>query len=217
MRPVFHSCGITRHPDSVPNCRGHNSGLVGSFASLGVTDAKYRSENGPASSSLRVLRLDLFNGSGIMPARTMERSPTTGTESPGRPHPAVWHWLWNETINRLDSYRLRVDTGVDLDAALEFSRFVLWSKLSEVLAPHDRGGPLKVDSSFLRWKAEELQRTVQDAYRDGKIVSKANQAPLEAISRKLDLIAAQVAGLNPEAGLALGVRRPGRRRTGGAP
>lgn len=124
-------------------------------------------------------------------------------------HPSTWHWLWSETVNRLDSYQLRVNEGQDLDAALEFARYVIWSKLAEVMAPHDVAGALKVDSSFLRWKALELQRTVQDAFRTGKAAPSGNQAPLEAIGHKLDLIAAQLAGLNPEADVALGVR-PGK-------
>ncbi len=82
--------------------------------------------------------------------------------------------------------------GQDLNAAIEFARYVLWSKLDDVLKPHDCDGALKVDSAFLRWKAEELQRNVQECYQLGKGATRTEQTQLEGINRKLDLIAGQL-------------------------
>jgi hypothetical protein len=108
-------------------------------------------------------------------------------------HPATWHWLWKETVNRLDSLQERVNEGKDLTAALEFARYVLWSKVDEILKPHDCDGFLKVDASLMRWKAEELQRAVHECYRTGKSLPEGSLTQLAGISHKLDLIAGRIA------------------------
>lgn len=108
-------------------------------------------------------------------------------------HKSTWHWLWKETVARLTLYQHAVNEGKDLDAALAFARYVIWSKLVDVLKPHDCEGFLKVDSAFLQWKAEELQRSVQDVYLAGKSAPQGDQSHLEAISRKLDAIAGRLA------------------------
>lgn len=106
------------------------------------------------------------------------------------------HWLWQESINRLESLRLRVCEGRDLDAALEFARFFLWCRLDKILAPYENKGPLKVDCAFLRWKAEDLQRMVQDQYTHGS-VPQGNQSTMQAVLHRLDMIAAHVAKISP--------------------
>lgn len=106
--------------------------------------------------------------------------------------PIEWHWIWRETCNRLDAYQLLVGEGRELEAALTFARFVIWSRLDRLMAEHDNPGLLKVDSSLMVWKARELQRTVQEAYRTGKASPAASEGLLQAIQRKLDIIAAHV-------------------------
>lgn len=140
------------------------------------------------------------------------------------------HWLYTETIRRLDSYQERVHEGRDYDAALFFARYILWSRLDRILQAFNTPGPLKVDSAFLRWKAEELQRTVQDAYAFGKASPSSAESVLESIHRKLDLLAGHVAQMrpaancntvSPRAGSSLGVcgsvrrERRAKRRHGG--
>jgi len=124
----------------------------------------------------------------------------------GSTHKTTWHWLWRETVNRLDSLQRRVNEGRDLDAAVEFARYILWSKLPDILKPHDCDGFLKVDSSFLRWKAEELQRCVTECYRLGKGAQRGEQTQLEAISRKLDLIAGQISKIPMPSGTPDAIR-----------
>lgn len=95
-------------------------------------------------------------------------------------------------MRRLDSYQDRVNEGKDLAAAVEYARYILWSKLAQVMRPHDCDGALKVDSSLMRWKAEELQRSVCDLYSSGKYVPRGEQAQLDRINQKLDLIAGRL-------------------------
>jgi hypothetical protein len=112
------------------------------------------------------------------------------------PDLATLHWFWNETRNRLESLRHRVREGADLMEAADFCRYVLNSGLLKILAPFDTQAPLKIDSAFLRWSAEDLLREVQVLWRAGKIVPGANVAQNEAILHRLDLIAGQVAKLS---------------------
>jgi len=129
------------------------------------------------------------------------------------PGPVEYHWLYKEAINKLASFERRVREGKDVEAAREFCAWLLFSKLDDILKPHDCQGALKVDSGQLRYRAEQLQREVQDAWRSGK-VSHVDASALDGINRKLDLIAAQVAGfpavpLKPQAPeLAEGVVLP---------
>lgn len=106
-----------------------------------------------------------------------------------------YHVLWRETRDNLERYRERVSTGVDLDGALAFAKFVLWSGLPRVLAPYDNQGIWKVDSAHLGWLAKELQRDVQERYRKGKTQPDAPLTQLEAIHHKLDLLAGHVSQL----------------------
>lgn len=104
-----------------------------------------------------------------------------------------WHWLYKETVNRLDRYQALVNEGRELEAALQFARFIIWSRLDRLMAPHDCEGALKVDSSLMLWKARELERTICEAYRSGKACPTPSQSVLEAIHHKLDLLAGYVA------------------------
>ena len=109
------------------------------------------------------------------------------------------HWFWKEAINRLESLRLRVKEGRDLDPALDFCRFILWSHIDKLLLPYQCDGELKVDVAYLRWKAEDLQREVQILYSTGKAAADANRGTMEAILHRLDLIAGHVAKFAPPA------------------
>jgi hypothetical protein len=108
-------------------------------------------------------------------------------------HVATYHWLWKETINKIDSFRKRVQEGKDLDAAREFCAFVLWSGIIKILKPHDNTGVLKIDSAFLEWSAEELQREVQERWRTGRNIQTVQITELQRIHDKLDVIAGRIA------------------------
>jgi len=110
----------------------------------------------------------------------------------------VWlHRIWSESIRMLDTYQGRVNERKDLMAALDFARFVQWSglvRLCKKYACPDVG--LRIDGALLAWKAEDLQRAVQDLFRssgNGQLAIAETQ--LEAVNRKLDLIAGRLAYL----------------------
>jgi hypothetical protein len=106
-------------------------------------------------------------------------------------------WLYRETLCELDRYQVCANEGRSLDEAVSFARYVLWSGLDKVLSPYDCKGAYPVDSSHLRWKAEELQRTVHEQFAAGR--PRGAEPSLEAIHRKLDILAAHISKTVPEA------------------
>jgi len=107
------------------------------------------------------------------------------------------HWMWRETINRLDVHAKRVSENKGLDAALEFVNYLQTSGLVKFFERSSQPEPLKVDGSFLRWRCRELQNAVRDRYRTNDVLPHVEASELEAISRKLDVIAAGIAKLSP--------------------
>jgi len=107
------------------------------------------------------------------------------------------HWMWRETIARLDVYAKRVSESKDLEAALEFGNYLLSSGLVKFFDSIPQPAPLTVDGPFLRWRVNELLQAVRSRYRTNDSQPHVEASELEAISRKLDLIAAGVAKLTP--------------------
>jgi len=107
------------------------------------------------------------------------------------------HWMWRETINRLDVYARRVSEAKGLDVALEFVNYLQTSGLIKFFEACPQAEPLKVDGAFLRWRCRELQRAIQDRYRTNDVVPHVEASELESISRKLDVLAAGIAKLSP--------------------
>lgn len=114
--------------------------------------------------------------------------------------PSMIAWLarlWSETSRTLDLYQAHVNEGQDLMAGLEFARYVLWSGIVPLCKSFAQDCP-KIDGAYLQWKAEELQRSVQDVFiraRGAKVELAETQ--LESINRKLDLIAGRLSILEP--------------------
>ncbi len=134
-------------------------------------------------------------------ATLRERSAGYKSESPlvaMCPHRAELHILWRENVEELEHYMRLVREGKSLAEARRFAQHVIQSRLCEVLKPFDGSGCLKIDSAFLMWKAEELQRLVQDQWRTG-VSPKLDASTLDAINHKLDLIAGHMAKIQPVA------------------
>ncbi len=108
-----------------------------------------------------------------------------------------YHWLYRETVNQLDRYGKAVAQGSALSEALNFTRYLLWSGITKVLEAHARPEPLKVDGAYVRWKAEELQRAVQERFKMNKTAPNVALSELESINHKLDLIAGHISKLSP--------------------
>lgn len=112
------------------------------------------------------------------------------------------HWLWKETKIQLEILSARVAEGRDIATALQFARYILWSKLITIFRQASTDGLLKVDADFIQWKANELQNACQQRY----VLGSESDAtiPMEDVTslhEKIDALAGYVSRLchdNPD-------------------
>jgi hypothetical protein len=90
----------------------------------------------------------------------------------------------------------RVQEGKDLDSANDFVRYVFWSGLIDLFKANANPFPLPIDGALTEWKVKELLHNVQERFRTGDQRPRMEMTELEAINRKLDLIAGHVSKLN---------------------
>jgi hypothetical protein len=115
-------------------------------------------------------------------------------EDPGTEWASV---IYRETIHWLNRHEARVREGRDLQSALEFGAFVIWSGIVPFCSAYDGKGFPEINSALLRWKAQELQRSVRERWQ----ASEGNRPPpaqmdasqIAGINRRLDILAAQIA------------------------
>jgi len=119
------------------------------------------------------------------------------SESLMQPDSAQLYILCRETSNRIASLGRAVDEGHRLDEAANFARFVLFSGICTLLKSFPQGDPFPVDGHLLQHHAEQLLQAAQDRYRTGDTKAKLDWSYLDAINRKLDLIAGQVSKFTP--------------------
>lgn len=109
--------------------------------------------------------------------------------------------MFREINSRVDRYTKEVAEGLNLDAALDFCRFVFWSGLLDLLKRNSCTGPLTVDGPLLAWKVGVLQGEIQRRFSSGDNQPNTNLTELSRINHKLDLIAghlAQLPGKRPD-------------------
>jgi hypothetical protein len=121
-----------------------------------------------------------------------------------------FHVLYARTVQELDMFRARVAENRDVDQAVAFARFILNSRLAQVLEPQSRNDYLKVDGAFLRWKAEELERLCTERYRTNDQQPRLEALQLEslherqeALHGKVDVLAGLINRLLGDAGASL--------------
>jgi hypothetical protein len=100
--------------------------------------------------------------------------------------------IYREAVNKIDTYSQRVKQGQDAQAALEFGGFILWSGIIPLCREIATDSHPKIDGSHLQWLAEELQRDARERLSFPGKPAKIDATQLEAINRKLDVIAAQI-------------------------
>jgi hypothetical protein len=108
--------------------------------------------------------------------------------------------IYSETLHWLNRYEARVREGRDLQPALEFGAFVIWSGILPLCSAYDGRGYPEINGALLRWKAQELQRSVRERWKamDGNgrpLPHQVDSSQIEGINRRLDIIAAHVAKL----------------------
>jgi hypothetical protein len=118
------------------------------------------------------------------------------------------HVLWRETNTRLDVLAARVREGVDVAAASEFSRWLLWTGILGILAPYEAGFPLPVRAGDLKRKADALTAACGEWFADHersniKPEPTVPRSQLEAINEQLRSINATLGELTAERNVQL--------------
>jgi hypothetical protein len=104
--------------------------------------------------------------------------------------------LFRETEGMVEHYEKMVREGKELSAAANFARYVRWSGLLKVFKANANDSIAnRVDGALLEWRVEELQRMVQDRWKDPDAGPKFATSTIEGIEHKLDLIAGYLANL----------------------
>ncbi|MDB6030134.1 MAG: hypothetical protein JWM16_472 [Verrucomicrobiales bacterium] len=111
--------------------------------------------------------------------------------------------LYDETSRRLGIFERLAREDRHLEAARDFANYIQWSGLADFFTYHSRDGVLPINGPLLRQRAKDLESYVQDKWRKG--VKERSETPqgkqgspepsLDAVNRKLDLIAGAVAKL----------------------
>lgn len=110
--------------------------------------------------------------------------------------PVAFYKMGREVSSRLEILTKRVNEGKDVQGAKEFCSFLLWSGLLNLLEEHSRtdlDSDLPIDGRLIRYKCEALQEAVNHAFTEGSKTITLELSAMEAINRKLDLLAGYVA------------------------
>jgi len=131
---------------------------------------------------------------GAVPHRLIDNPPTCGL-SVRSDDEVQFHVLWSWTNQTLDSLSERVAENRSLGEASDFARFVINSRLAEVLKRRSCDDALKVDGPLIEWKAKELLRTVQERWAKQDTKAHLEALQLQSIREKLDCIAGYLSKL----------------------
>jgi hypothetical protein len=101
--------------------------------------------------------------------------------------------IYRETDMRVNILSQRVAENVEVMAALDFSRWLLWSGFLDLLEAHSCDGPYKIDGAHLRWKCKELQSACQERFRTNDSEPHLTELQLQSINEKLNTIAGYLA------------------------
>jgi hypothetical protein len=105
--------------------------------------------------------------------------------------------MYMDAHAKLDGLNNRVSQGLDLQPALDFAAFVLWSGLVPLCRIFADPKPPKIDPDLLKWKAEELQRDVRSHWTKPSD-KRIKLDLLTSIHHKLDTIAGVISGMQPQ-------------------
>lgn len=93
--------------------------------------------------------------------------------------------LFNSTVNKLDSYATLVREAKSLNESASFARYVLNSRLCDLLDQHPGNHHLPCDGGIVRKKAEKLLLAVQRRWETRDMKPHVEQSELEQIRAEM--------------------------------
>ena len=106
------------------------------------------------------------------------------------------HRIWNETLNRLETFRARVQENRDVMAASEFARWLFFSGLIELFKANAQDGFFKVDGCLIESKVETLLSMCNDRFRTNDQETSFQKSEFESLREKIDRMAGYLAKLS---------------------
>ena len=103
--------------------------------------------------------------------------------------------MYRETFVRVERFERCVAENRSLEEALDFSRFLHWSGLLTFFEINAQCPPLTVDGPHLRWRVEELQRSIQSRYRLNDSQPHLSSGSVDSLHDKMDAIAGYLSKL----------------------
>lgn len=113
----------------------------------------------------------------------------------------MWHWVYKETMQKLDVLTKRVNECKDIQHASEFARWLNFSGLLKMFDDNPQLEPLPVDGAKIRKAVSDLILLCGDQWKRGA-VGVIQVSELELLNRKMDLLAERVAQVAPAQVLA---------------
>jgi len=107
------------------------------------------------------------------------------------------HWLWKETVARLDRLAGLVREGKSVAEAADFCKWLQFSGLSKLFQVFPQAAPCVVDHVVIEKKIRDLLFECGELFRGGKADPKYAASDIAEINRKLDIIAAHVSQFPP--------------------
>jgi hypothetical protein len=104
-------------------------------------------------------------------------------------------WLFNETNAQLDSFASLVKENKSLDGAFVFTKFILNSRLCDILDEHPGTCDLPCDGSIIRKKAEKLRSDIQRRWETRDAKPHVEVSDLAEIRADLAALRLQVTGV----------------------
>jgi hypothetical protein len=119
--------------------------------------------------------------------------------------PVNLHWIWSETVRRLEDLLRRAREGKHVQEASEFARWLRMSGLIKLFQFNPAQGHLTVDCKVVEKLIGDILSECEDQWRSRNADAKYAASDIAEISRKLDIIAAQVAKFSPGSSLPGGM------------
>jgi hypothetical protein len=103
------------------------------------------------------------------------------------------HWIWNETVTRLDSFARDVREAKHVMEASNFARWLNFSGLVRVFNDNPSTQlHLEVDGALVQRKINDLLFECGELFRGGKADPKYAASDIAEINRKLDFLMEQL-------------------------
>jgi len=103
------------------------------------------------------------------------------------------HWLWKETVGKLESLERALMDRRAVEYATDFARWVEFSGLTKIFDAYSQPPPLRVDGEAIRALVSRVIESSGQILKGGNAAFNPNTAKLDEINTKFDFLLSQLA------------------------